>query len=78
MIDGKPHVECAICWKEHKKHREAFLALKDDPIRFVAIEPGLEQPFMGLCARHAHKTRQKLLKRVRRIERFSTNLYIRS
>lgn len=71
-----PKVECALCWKELKKHRPAAVALKSDPIRFAAIDADLEQPFMGLCARHARKTQKTLKQRLRKIRRFSTNLYL--
>lgn len=64
---------CAVCFKAGKT-RKAVVALKDDPIRFVAIH-NVEQPFMGLCRPHAEKTQKTLKKRMRRIQKFATNLY---
>ncbi len=70
-----PKVECAVCWRTEKRHRPAAVALKDDPVRFVPIDADLIQPFMGLCARHARKTQKTLKQRVRKMQRYTTNLY---
>lgn len=68
-----PHIECAVCWKQDGRHRLAVVALTENG--FVRIQPGLKQPFQGLCRRHAEKAEKRIKKHFRRVQRFSTNLY---